>query len=52
MLLPQGEGTILRSPGQDREVRNLLDGGMTLREAVIPYTAPQRAEQLLLFQEN
>lgn len=52
MLLPQGEGTILRPAGEDREIRNLLEGGMTIREAVIPKTAPQRAEQLLLFGEN
>lgn len=51
MLLPQREGTILRPAGEDREIRNLLEGGMTIREAVIPYTAPQRAEQLLLFGE-
>jgi predicted ATPase len=51
MLLPQGEGTAVRPAGDAHEIKSLLAGGMTIREAVIPYTSPKRAEQLLLFAE-
>ncbi len=51
LLLPHGEGTDIAPAEKVSEVRALLDGGMTIREVVIPYTAPQRAEQLPLFGE-
>jgi predicted ATPase len=52
LLLPKGEGTELQLAQEVEEVRALLEGGMSLREAVLPYTAPQRAEQLSLFGDS
>lgn len=51
MLVPRGEGTEIRSARDVEEIKRLLEAGMTMREAVIPYTSPQRAEQLSLFEE-
>jgi predicted ATPase len=51
LLMPKGEGTQVRVANEVDEVRHLLDGGMTIREAVLPFTAPRHAEQLSLFED-
>lgn len=51
LLSPKGEGTQMQLAQDISEVRELLRGGMSIREAVLPYTAPRRAEQLPLFGE-
>lgn len=49
LLLPSPEGTEVRSAGSLDEVRALLEGGLSMGEAVMPRTRPTRAEQLALF---
>jgi hypothetical protein len=52
LLRPSPEGTAVTSAGQFEEIHDLLAGGVTLAEAVIPKTRPERAEQLTLFGES
>lgn len=49
LLRPGPEGTVVSSAASFEEVKDLLAGGSTLAEAVIPLTRPQHAEQLALF---
>jgi predicted ATPase len=49
LLNPAEGGTSVRPAGSFREVVDLLDSGLTLAEAVVPRTRPQRAEQLSFF---
>lgn len=49
LLRPSGEGTEVTPASAFKEIRTLLDGGITLAEAVVPKTRPARAEQLTLF---
>lgn len=49
LLIPTPEGTRVRAANTFREVRDLLSGGSTLAEAVMPLTRPRQAEQLALF---
>lgn len=49
LLRPGGEGTVAQLAGAFKEVPELLEGGATLAEAVIPLTRPDRASQLSLF---
>jgi predicted ATPase len=49
LLLPTGEGTVVRSASDFLEIPALLQGGLTLAEAVIPKTRPAHAEQVALF---
>lgn len=51
MLRPRGsEGTGVELASEKEEVRQLLESGMSVADAVLPLTAPERAEQLLLFE--
>ncbi len=51
MLRPRGsEGTVVELASEKQDVRLLLEGGMTMGEAVLPLTAPATIEQLLLFE--
>lgn len=52
VLTPTPEGTTVRTAGSFREVNDLLEGGSTLAEAVMPLTRPKRAEQLALFGDS
>jgi hypothetical protein len=49
LLHPGAEGTAVTPGNKLRGIRALLEGGMTIAEAVIPKTRPARAEQLALF---
>lgn len=49
LLMPGPEGTAVRTAAEFREVEDLLQGGSTLAEAILPLTRPERAEQLALF---
>lgn len=49
LLLPGPEGTDVRSAGTFAEIPALLDGGLSMGEAVMPRTRPAHAEQLSLF---
>ncbi|NMC21517.1 MAG: AAA family ATPase [Thermogutta sp.] len=49
LLRPTSEGTKV-SPANDlQDIRDLLEGGLTLADAVIPRTRPENAVQLTLF---
>jgi predicted ATPase len=49
LLIPSPEGTTVSTASSFREVRDLLSGGSTLAEAVMPLTRPKSAEQIALF---
>lgn len=51
LLRPRGsEGTVLELASDKQEVRLLLEGGMSIADAVLPLTAPAKIEQLALFE--
>ena len=52
LLRPGREGTEVNPASSFQDIRDLLQGGMTLAEAVIPKTRPERAEQLTLFADS
>lgn len=49
VLYPGPEGTSVRLVSSFREVKTLLEEGLSLADVVIPKTRPQHAEQLTLF---
>jgi hypothetical protein len=49
LLEPGTEGTSVAPAGNIREIKDLLQGGLNLAEAVMPRTRPDRAQQLTLF---
>ena len=49
LLLPGAEGTEVTAAGSIREIRDLLDGGLSLADVVIPRTRPEQAGQLTMF---
>jgi len=49
LLLPQAEGSLVKLAADFDEIVALLEGGLSIAEAVMPRTRPQRAEQLMLF---
>jgi predicted ATPase len=52
LLLPGEEDTEVRSAAKFDDIRPLLDGGLTMGEAVMPRTSPERAAQLPLFADE
>ncbi len=52
LLLPAMEGTTVTPAGSIETIRQLLEGGLSLADAVLPHTAPRQAEQLMLFGES
>ena len=52
LLLPDKEGTSVRTAGSFPEIAALLEGGLSLAEALLPATRPAGAEQLALFAES
>ena len=51
LLRPRGsEGTVVELASDKEEVRMLLEGGLTVADAVLPLTAPTNIEQLTLFE--
>ncbi len=50
LLRPTSEGTVVEPASSVSEVRTLLEGGLSLAEAVMPRTEPASAAQLLLFE--
>ena len=51
LLLPKKEGTTVSPAGSFHEIPELLKGGVSLADAAIPRTRPERIEQLALFGE-
>ena len=52
LLRPGREGTEVNPASSFQDIRDLLQGGMSPAEAVIPKTRPERAEQLTLFADS
>lgn len=50
LLTPEDEGTNVIVAADEREVRTLLEAGLTVGEAVLPRTKPSNAVQLSLLQ--
>lgn len=48
LLIPTDEGTEVHPAKKDEEIIRLLNGGLTMAEAVFPKTKPANASQLLL----
>ncbi|MBI4442152.1 MAG: AAA family ATPase [Acidobacteria bacterium] len=51
LLLPEKEGTAVRPASDFGEIPELLKGGVSLADAAIPRTRPEKVEQLALFGE-
>lgn len=51
LLIPETEGTVVQTAAAFKEIKALLDGGVSLAEAVLPKTRPPHASQLPLFNE-
>jgi predicted ATPase len=51
LLRPGAEGTEVTPASAFQDIPDLLQGGLTLADAVLPKTRPERAEQLPLFGE-
>jgi len=49
LLLPGDMGTEVSPAGSSREIRDLLEGGLSLADIVVPRTRPRNVEQLTLF---
>jgi predicted ATPase len=49
LLIPSSEGTSVQPAREFREIEELLKGGVSLADAVMPRTRPQDAEQLMMF---
>jgi len=50
LLRPRGsEGTVVELAADKEDIRLLLEGGMSMADAVLPMTAPDKIEQLSLF---
>ena len=49
LLEPESEGTAVKPASDYQQVKALLDGGLSLADAVIPQTSPKKAHQLTLF---
>jgi predicted ATPase len=50
LLRPGKEGTDIKVASSLPEIKNLLESGFSTSEAVIPYTNPEKVEQLGLFE--
>jgi predicted ATPase len=49
MLRPDQEGTVAEVASSNREVRNMLEAGLSVADAALPRTAPTDVSQLELF---
>lgn len=52
LLRPSSEGTEVRPASAFKEIKDLLNGGINLAEAVLPKTRPENAAQLTLFSDS
>jgi predicted ATPase len=49
LLIPSSEGTEVKAANAFKEIEMLLKGGISMADAVIPRTRPEKSEQLALF---
>lgn len=52
LLIPKDEGTEISTAGSHRDIRDLLEGGLSLAEAVIPKTRPAEVGQLTFWADT
>ena len=52
LLVPGGEGAEVKAAIDVQDIPDLLEGGLTLAEAIVPKTRPEKAEQLPLFGDS
>jgi hypothetical protein len=52
LLVPGDNGTEVSPAGSNREIRDLLDGGLSLADIVVPRTRPENVAQLTLFGDD
>jgi len=50
LLIPDAEGTQVRPAAKFKDVKLLLEGGMSVGEAILPLNTPKNIEQLRLFE--
>jgi hypothetical protein len=50
LLTPSVEGTRVEPANSIKEVRHLLEGGLSIAEAALPRTVPREVQQLDLFE--
>ncbi len=49
LLMPGQEGTQVQLASSNREIRELLEGGLSIADAALPYTMPDNIGQLEIF---
>jgi len=49
LLQPGSEGTQITAAGSHQDIRDLLSGGLSMADVVVPKTRPEQAAQLTLF---
>jgi hypothetical protein len=49
LFVPEAEGTSVTTTESHQDIQHLLHGGLSLADAVIPKTRPEKVEQLTLF---
>ena len=49
LFIPEEEGTKVTTTDMHQDIRDLLQGGLSLADVVIPKTRPEKAQQLTLF---
>lgn len=49
LLIPGQEGTQVQLASSNKEIRALLEGGLSIAEAALPYTIPDQISQLEIF---
>ena len=49
LLIPTSEGTEVQPAGSKSEIRQLLEAGLSMADAAIPYTRPENSERLPMF---
>lgn len=47
LLIPGGEGTSVRTASSFNDIKHLLEGGVSLADAILPHTRPAKPEQLV-----
>jgi hypothetical protein len=52
LFIPEEEGTKVTPTQSLQEIRDLLQGGLSIADVVIPKTRPEKAQQLALFGES
>ena len=52
LLMPSQEGTEVQPAGSKFQIRHLLEAGLSMADAAIPYTRPEKSEHIALFSDQ